>query len=203
MATKTEVRFARRALPWPLMACLLAGCPTGQDIHAGQEALREELEMLRARLARLEADTAEQHRKIQRLTDLEEELAKKIEPVPPEEAAPGRPADPAESSTDAAPETAAAAAARAAETGEKGERDPPDPPDPPDARDERPTVAANEFTRRVQQALGRAGYDPGPIDGRAGAKTKRAIREFQRDNNLPETGVADEATWDLLKRYRE
>ena len=153
--------------------------------------------MLRARLARLEADTADQHRKIQRLTDREEEPAKKIEPVPPEEAAPGRPADSAESSADAAPETAAAAAARAAETGEEGERD------PPDARDERQTVAANDFTRRVQQALGRAGYDPGPIDGRAGAKTKRAIREFQRDNNLPETGVADEATWDLLKRYRE
>src|SRR3989338_7412156 len=36
----------------------------------------------------------------------------------------------------------------------------------------------------VQRALIRAGFDPGSVDGRAGKKTKAAIREFQRRNNL-------------------
>ena len=64
-------------------------------------------------------------------------------------------------------------------------------------------VPADDFTRNVQTALRRAGYEPGPVDGKAGAMTRRAIREFQKDSNLPETGVADPATWDLLRRYLE
>ncbi len=65
----------------------------------------------------------------------------------------------------------------------------------------RPRVAADEFTRKVQRALKRADFDPGPVDGRKGPLTTAAIKAFQRDNNLPETGRADEATWAELKRW--
>ncbi len=51
----------------------------------------------------------------------------------------------------------------------------------------------------VQSALIRAGLDPGPVDGRAGKKTKAAIREFQRRSNLNADGVVGEKTWSRLK----
>jgi len=41
---------------------------------------------------------------------------------------------------------------------------------------------------QIQEALRRAGYDPGPIDGDHGIRTSRAIREFQRRNHLLRTG---------------
>lgn len=51
----------------------------------------------------------------------------------------------------------------------------------------------------VQRALIHAGFDPGPVDGRAGKKTKAAIREFQRRNNLKADGIVGERTWTRLK----
>jgi len=36
-----------------------------------------------------------------------------------------------------------------------------------------------EGTRQVQQQLAKRGYDPGPVDGVAGPKTQRALRNFQ------------------------
>ncbi len=51
----------------------------------------------------------------------------------------------------------------------------------------------------VQKALVRAGYDPGPVDGHAGKKTKAAIKKFQRRNNLAADGVVGEKTWNKLK----
>lgn len=53
--------------------------------------------------------------------------------------------------------------------------------------------------KAVQRALSDAGYDPGPIDGRIGKKTKAAIKEFQRRNNLKADGIVGERTWSLLK----
>lgn len=53
------------------------------------------------------------------------------------------------------------------------------------------------LVRKVQSALLRLGYAPGPADGMMGPKTERAIREFQQDNGLQETGVP---TWALLSR---
>jgi len=50
----------------------------------------------------------------------------------------------------------------------------------------------------VQRALKAAGYDPGPIDGRVGAKTSAAIRRFQRDNKLKVDGIVGQATWAKL-----
>ncbi len=37
-----------------------------------------------------------------------------------------------------------------------------------------------EGTRQVQQQLAKRGYDPGPVDGVAGPKTQRALRNFQQ-----------------------
>ncbi len=51
----------------------------------------------------------------------------------------------------------------------------------------------------VQQALARAGLDPGPVDGRMGKKTKAAIKEFQRSHHLRADGIVGEKTWSLLK----
>ncbi|OGW83258.1 MAG: hypothetical protein A3C47_02020 [Omnitrophica bacterium RIFCSPHIGHO2_02_FULL_51_18] len=51
----------------------------------------------------------------------------------------------------------------------------------------------------VQRALIRSGFDPGPVDGHAGKKTKAAIREFQRRNNLKVDGIVGEQTWSRLK----
>ncbi len=55
-------------------------------------------------------------------------------------------------------------------------------------------AVAGEDVRAVQQALLDKGYNPGPIDGIMGGKTRAAIRDFQRDQNLPDTGRLDEET---------
>jgi hypothetical protein len=46
----------------------------------------------------------------------------------------------------------------------------------------------------VQGRLRNLGYPVGPIDGVAGARTRAALRDYQRRNGLDETGEADEAT---------
>ncbi len=50
----------------------------------------------------------------------------------------------------------------------------------------------------LQQALVRAGLDPGPVDGRMGKRTKAAIKEFQRSHHLRVDGIVGEKTWSLL-----
>ena len=44
----------------------------------------------------------------------------------------------------------------------------------------------------VQRALLRSGYDPGPIDGIIGIRTRLAIRSFEADHGLPVTGRVSE-----------
>jgi hypothetical protein len=69
-----------------------------------------------------------------------------------------------------------------------------------------PRQKAAEFppqARKLQLALKHAGYDPGPIDGRLGPKTREALKAFQRSNSLAVTGKADQATWKLLSGYLE
>ena len=51
----------------------------------------------------------------------------------------------------------------------------------------------------VQRALLRAGYDPGPMDGRPGKKTRAAVKAFQKKNNLTADGVVGERTWTALR----
>ncbi len=51
--------------------------------------------------------------------------------------------------------------------------------------------AANKpAVSRVQAGLTKLGYDPGPIDGVAGDRTRRAIRFYQEDNGLAVNGQA-------------
>jgi peptidoglycan hydrolase-like protein with peptidoglycan-binding domain len=50
----------------------------------------------------------------------------------------------------------------------------------------------------VQQALEDKGYGPGRKDGIADDNTRQAIRDFQRDGELPMTGVIDQRTAENL-----
>ena len=56
-------------------------------------------------------------------------------------------------------------------------------------------------TRALQAALGRSGYSPGPIDGRMGPSTLRAIELFQKKNGLPPDGVLGSSTCKSLTRF--
>jgi peptidoglycan hydrolase-like protein with peptidoglycan-binding domain len=42
--------------------------------------------------------------------------------------------------------------------------------------------------KAIQQILADLGYDPGPVDGKLGGTTARAISTFQRDRDIAETG---------------
>ncbi|QCN97435.1 plasma membrane H+-transporting two-sector ATPase (plasmid) [Azospirillum argentinense] len=61
-------------------------------------------------------------------------------------------------------------------------------------------VAANAVgeVRRAQEALQQKGLDIGRPDGVMGARTRNAVREFQRANGLPATGKFDGPTLRLL-----
>jgi peptidoglycan hydrolase-like protein with peptidoglycan-binding domain len=48
--------------------------------------------------------------------------------------------------------------------------------------------------KAVQQALKDQGLDPGPIDGKMGAKTKAALRDYQQKQGLKATGRLDAET---------
>lgn len=51
---------------------------------------------------------------------------------------------------------------------------------------------------QVQQALASKGYDPGPVDGKMGKRTKNAIKDFQRNSNLKADGIVGQKTWSRL-----
>jgi peptidoglycan hydrolase-like protein with peptidoglycan-binding domain len=57
--------------------------------------------------------------------------------------------------------------------------------------------------RQIQTALKNAGYYFGAIDGKIGRQTRRAIKEFQRANNLKASGKVEAQTWNLLRVYLE
>lgn len=46
----------------------------------------------------------------------------------------------------------------------------------------------------AQRALAEKGYDPGPADGFAGPQTRSAVKKFQGDQNLAQTGRFDQKT---------
>lgn len=48
--------------------------------------------------------------------------------------------------------------------------------------------STHSLGRRVQQALTLRGYRPGPVDGRPGKKTTRAVKAFQKDAGLDPDG---------------
>ncbi len=51
----------------------------------------------------------------------------------------------------------------------------------------------------AQRLLARLDLNPGPADGKLNARTAEAIRQFERDNDLPVTG---EASVSLLRQLR-
>ena len=55
--------------------------------------------------------------------------------------------------------------------------------------------------REIQRALKTAGFDPGPLDGQLGAKTKTAVRDFQTANGLEPDGRVGPRTWNKLEPY--
>ena len=52
--------------------------------------------------------------------------------------------------------------------------------------------------KEVQQALKDKGYDPGPVDGVMGSKTKDALKSFQSASNLSATGTLNSETAEKL-----
>lgn len=59
-------------------------------------------------------------------------------------------------------------------------------------------MGSKHVVRKAQEALQQKGIDPGPIDGIMGPKTKKAITEFQRQQNMKASGVLDSQTKDAL-----
>ena len=59
-----------------------------------------------------------------------------------------------------------------------------------------PPVAAAETgdVKKVQESLRDKGYDPGPIDGVMGSKTRHAIGQYQTAQSLPSTGRLNQET---------
>ncbi|MEW5726838.1 MAG: peptidoglycan-binding protein [Pseudomonadota bacterium] len=53
---------------------------------------------------------------------------------------------------------------------------------------------SSDFLQRVQKRLGDRGYDVGPIDGVWGDSTQTALRNFQRDQGLRQSGQLDRQT---------
>ena len=64
-----------------------------------------------------------------------------------------------------------------------------------------PTFAGGPAITEIQLALRRAGYYDGPIDGKAGRKTTKAIKEFQRTQRLKVDGKVGPKTWAALSRH--
>jgi len=53
----------------------------------------------------------------------------------------------------------------------------------------------------IQFALKNAGFYNGPIDGKIGKNTKKAIKEFQKTNGLKADGIVGSNTKNLLLQY--
>ena len=62
-------------------------------------------------------------------------------------------------------------------------------------------IRVDATPQKIQLALQNAGYYDGPIDGKVGAKTRRAITEFQKANNLNADGILGAKTWSSLKTH--
>jgi len=56
------------------------------------------------------------------------------------------------------------------------------------SRSEDQTSYSFNMVQKAQRELKDLGFNPGPIDGKWGPKTSRAVLEFQQGNNLPATG---------------
>jgi len=65
-----------------------------------------------------------------------------------------------------------------------------------------PSVVKKSLTHKdIQLALKNAGFYNGPIDGKIGKNSKKAIREFQKVNGLKADGIIGKNTKSLLIQY--
>lgn len=56
-----------------------------------------------------------------------------------------------------------------------------------------PDAEQRAVVRRVQTGLAELAYSPGPITGEINDETRAAIRAFEKDRNMPETGEVSDA----------
>lgn len=61
------------------------------------------------------------------------------------------------------------------------------------------TPAKTNVILETQKQLSRLGYNPGPLDGLMGKKTRQAIMAFQKNHGKPMDGKASEKLLQLLK----
>ena len=65
------------------------------------------------------------------------------------------------------------------------------------------TMAQSDAVLQAQRVLSERGYDPGPMDGLMGPRTRRVLRDFQIDAGLDATGLLDAATSEALGLARD
>ncbi len=53
--------------------------------------------------------------------------------------------------------------------------------------------------KKLQEGLQKLGYEPGPVDGILGSKTRAAVISFQQDNGLKADGKPGKATMAKLE----
>jgi peptidoglycan hydrolase-like protein with peptidoglycan-binding domain/TPR repeat protein len=63
-------------------------------------------------------------------------------------------------------------------------------------------ASGSRLVRVLQRHLAAAGFSPGPIDGRYGPLTKRAVARFQASRHLPVDGIARRRTLERLQGVR-
>lgn len=64
--------------------------------------------------------------------------------------------------------------------------------EPPSSQYPQTNSTAADDVRRAQRLLQYLGYDPGPVDGRVGPRTRNAVIAFQTDRGVAPTGVIDD-----------
>jgi hypothetical protein len=70
-------------------------------------------------------------------------------------------------------------------------------PEPSDITDKNIVAGAQEGLRQL-------GFDPGPVDGIEGPKTRAAVRAFEKARGLPETGrISPELIQELSNAFYE
>lgn len=100
------------------------------------------------------------------------------EPAPSPQAPTAAPAEPPVAAPSSAPPVSAAPK-------------PPEPPPPPP-----PSMSVGDMQKRLTEL----GYKPGPADGKMGPRTAAALKRFQHDRKLAQTGTLDaETIVELLK----
>ncbi len=63
------------------------------------------------------------------------------------------------------------------------------------------TGEALSYQQKIQTALKNAGLYTGPIDGKIGPASRKAIETFQKNNSLNVDGKVGPKTWAMLEQY--